>query len=173
MVFTTMIDIEGHLFTDQTGRFPISSNCSNNYIVIFYVVDPNYIKSYPIKSRHRLKAYKETLKDVEKFIVENNSKFQYTPPNIDCTNTAECTIQTWKNHFVSIRAGTPCTYHLSNWSKDLEQTDITLNVLCPCTTNPLLSVYEALEGMFSFNRTPMTPIGTKIMIHIKPAGHQT
>ena len=62
MVFMTMLDVEGQLFTDQTGRFPVSSNRGNNYIVIFYAVDPNFIKSYPIKSRHRselLKAYDE------------------------------------------------------------------------------------------------------------------
>ena len=62
MVFMTMLDIEGQLFTDQTGCFPISSNRGNNYIVILYAFDTNYIKSYPIKSRHStkiLKAYKE------------------------------------------------------------------------------------------------------------------
>ncbi|KAL7479065.1 hypothetical protein ACHAW6_004814 [Cyclotella cf. meneghiniana] len=170
-----MIDIEGQLLTDQTGCFPISSNCGNNYSVIFYAVYPNYIKSYSIKSRHHiklLKAYKdvyqflrlqgyhpklhkldnETLKDEE-----SNAKFQYTPPDIHHINTAEHAIQTWKNPFC----------------KDLEQTDITLNMLCPCTTDPLLSAYKALVGMFSFDRTPMAPIGTKIMIHIKPAQHQT
>jgi hypothetical protein len=84
------------------------------------------------------------------------------------TITAERAIRTWKNHFVAIQARTPSTYRLSNWCKDLEQTNITLNMLRPCTTNPLLSTYEALKGMFSFNRTPMAPIGTEVMIHIKP-----
>eukprot|EP00804_Cyclotella_cryptica_P014354 CCRYP_015562-RA/>CCRYP_015562-RA protein AED:0.34 eAED:0.35 QI:0/0/0/1/1/1/3/0/445 len=89
------------------------------------------------------------------------------------TNIAERAICTWKNHFVAIRTGAPSTYRLSNWCKDLEQTDITLNMLCLCTTNPLLSAYEAIEGMFSFDRTPMAPIGTEVMIHIKPNRHQT
>ena len=53
MVFLTIVDIEGQLFTDQTSHFPVASKCGNNYIVIFYAIDPNYIKSYPIKSRHR------------------------------------------------------------------------------------------------------------------------
>ncbi len=64
MVFMTMLNIEGQLFTNQTGCFPISSNHGNNYIVILYAVDTNYIKSDPIKSRHRteiLKAYEEVL----------------------------------------------------------------------------------------------------------------
>ena len=69
--------------------------------------------------------------------------------------------------------GTPRTYRLSNWCKDLEQTDITLNMLRPCSTNPLLSAYEAVEGMFSFDRTPMAPIGTKVMVHVKPNRRQT
>ena len=62
MVFMTMVKVEGQLFTDQTGHFSVTSNRSNNYILISYAIDPNYIKSYPIKSWHRtklLKAYKE------------------------------------------------------------------------------------------------------------------
>ncbi len=196
MVFMTMVEINGQLFTDQTGRFPVTSNRGNNYIVIFYAVDPNYIKSYPIKSRHRseiLKAYdevyqflrfrgyrpqlhkldNETSKDVEAFVTTNNAKFQYTPPDMHRTNTAERAIRTWKNHFIAVRAGTPRTYRLSNWCKDLEQTDITLNMLRPCTTNPRLSAYEAMEGMFAFDKTPMAPIGTEVMIHIKPTRRQT
>jgi len=197
-VFTTMIKIKDQLFTDQTGHFPIVSNRGNNYIVIFYTVDPNYIKSFPINSRHHtklLKAYKEvyssyksvatvpnctlhrldnkTSKEVENFIIETNTTFQYTPPDMHHTNTAERAIRTWKNLFVAIRAGTPSTYSLSKRCKDLEQTDIMLNMLRPCTTNPLLSAYEALKGMFSFNRTPMAPIGTEVMIHTKPTRYQT
>ncbi|KAL7481872.1 hypothetical protein ACHAW6_007552 [Cyclotella cf. meneghiniana] len=46
IVFITMVDIQGHLFTDQTGCFPLTSNRGNNYVVIFYTVDANHIKSY-------------------------------------------------------------------------------------------------------------------------------
>jgi hypothetical protein len=184
------------LFTDQTGRFPITSNRGNNYIVLFYVVDANFIKSYPIKSRHRtelLKAYddvykylriqryrpklhrlaNETSKDVEEFIAEQNAKHQYTPPDMHRTNIAERMIRTWKNHMCAVRAGTPKTYRLSNWCKDLEQVDMTLNMMRPCTQNPNLSAYEAMEGMFSFDATPMAPIGTECMIHVKPSRRHT
>lgn len=91
------------------------------------------------------------------------------------TNTAERAIRTWKNHFVAIQAGKQSTYHLSNWCKDLEQTNIMLNMLRPCTTNPLLSVsaYKALEGMFPFDRTPIAPIGIVVMILIKPTRRHT
>ena len=80
---------------------------------------------------------------------------------------------TWKNHFLAIRTGVPKIYRLSNWCKDLEQTDITLNMLRPCTQNPKLSAYEAMEGMFSFDAIPMAPIGIECMIHIKPSRQHT
>ncbi|KAL7478079.1 hypothetical protein ACHAW6_003861 [Cyclotella cf. meneghiniana] len=35
----TTAEVKGQLFTDQTGLFPVTSNCRHNYIVIFYVVD--------------------------------------------------------------------------------------------------------------------------------------
>ncbi|KAL7483280.1 hypothetical protein ACHAW6_008929 [Cyclotella cf. meneghiniana] len=196
MVFINIVEVAGQLFTDQMGRLPVTSNRGNNYIVIFYAVDPNYIKTYLIKSQHQceiLKAYMEvyaflrirgycpwlhkldnkTSHNVESFIKENNAKLQYTPPDIHRTNPAECAIQTWKNHFVAIRSGAPQMYRLSNWCKDLEQTDITLNMLRPCTTNLKLLAYKAMEGMYSFDATPMAPMGTGCMIHIKPTRCQT
>ena len=59
-VYMTITDLEGKLYSDQTGHFPITSNRGNCYVVIFYAVYGNYIKSYPIKYHHRshrLKAY--------------------------------------------------------------------------------------------------------------------
>ena len=61
-VYMTITDLEGKLYSDQTGRFPIMSNCGNCYVVIFYAVDANYIKAYPIKYHHcsqLLKAYND------------------------------------------------------------------------------------------------------------------
>jgi hypothetical protein len=130
MVFMMIVEVEGQLFMDQTGRLPVTSNCSNGYIGVFYALDPNYIKSYLIKSRHSseiLKAYKEvyaflrmrgyrpqlhklnnkTSQDVELFIKENNAKLQYTLPAMHQTYPAERAIQTLKNHFLAIRVGTP------------------------------------------------------------------
>ena len=56
----TVAAVDGKLYSDQTGRFPITSNCGNSLVVISYAVDGNYIKSYPLKSRdlsQLLKAY--------------------------------------------------------------------------------------------------------------------
>ena len=59
-VYMTITELDGKLYSDQTGRFPITSNRGNCYVVIFYAVDGNYIKSHPIKSYYLsqlLKAY--------------------------------------------------------------------------------------------------------------------
>ena len=56
----TISEIDGKLYSDQTGRFPVTDNRGNCYVSLFYTVDLNYIKSYPLKSRHRsylLKAH--------------------------------------------------------------------------------------------------------------------
>ena len=59
-VYMPITDLDGNIYSDQTGRFPITPNRGNCYVVIFYAVDGNYIKAYPIKSHPRsqlLKAY--------------------------------------------------------------------------------------------------------------------
>ena len=61
---------------------------------------------------------------------------------------------------------------MSNWYKILEQCDITLNMMRPCTTNLNLSSFEAMEGIYSFDATPMAPVGTEILIHVKPICRQ-
>lgn len=49
--------------SNQTGRFPITSNRGNAYVVVFYVFDANYTCSVPIKNRSKeelLSAYRKT-----------------------------------------------------------------------------------------------------------------
>ncbi len=56
----TIIKISGMLFSNQSGRFPISSNRGNKYVVIFYIYNANFTKSVQIKSRSKeelLRAY--------------------------------------------------------------------------------------------------------------------
>ena len=103
MVFMTLHECEGQLYSDQTGRFPLTSNKGNAYVVLFYTVDANHIKSYPIKSRHkseikkaydevysylRIRGYRpklhkldnETSQEVEEFITSQQATYQYAPP---------------------------------------------------------------------------------------------
>jgi hypothetical protein len=47
-IFLAVHDVIGGIASDQTGRFPVTSNRGNSYVALFYVFDPNYIKPLPI-----------------------------------------------------------------------------------------------------------------------------
>ena len=42
---------EGKIFTNQTGRFIVPSNTGNNYLLVLYDCDSNFIHAQPMKSR--------------------------------------------------------------------------------------------------------------------------
>ncbi len=41
-------------------------------------------------------------------------------------------------------------------------------MLLPCCQNLLLSAFEAMEGSYLFDASPMAPPGTKVLVHLKP-----
>ena len=57
------------------------------------------------------------------------------------------------------------------WDRLLAQATLTLTlslILRPFRRNPRVTAYRTLEGTFDFNKTPMVPPGTKVIIHEKP-----
>jgi hypothetical protein len=181
LVFMVIHEITGEVFTNQTGCFPITSNHGHAYVVIFYIYDANFIASAPIKNRTKeelLRAYQitykylssrvfkpqlhkmetETSKDVEDFIESQHTNLQYIPLDIHRTNSAKQAIRTWKNHFTAGITSLPKTFPIANWCCLTNQCDYTINMLCACHQNSLLSVFEAMEGLFSFDATPMAPL---------------
>jgi hypothetical protein len=151
LVYMLIHDITGQIFTDQTGRFPITSNRGHAYIIIFYVYDANFISSVPIKNctkEELLHAYQlayeyltcrgfkpvlhkmdnETSKDVGDFIKAQQTTLQYTPPNIHCTNSAKRAIRTWKNHFTAGIASLPKSFPIANWCCLTNQCNYTVNI---------------------------------------------
>ena len=44
-VYTKTTNLEDKLYSDQTGRFPITSNRGSFYVAIFYAVDGNCIRA--------------------------------------------------------------------------------------------------------------------------------
>jgi hypothetical protein len=126
-VFMAIYEINGNLFTNQTGRFPITSNRGHTYVVVFYIFEVNVIWSVPIKNWSKeelLRAYRkiyewltnrgfrplvhkldnETSKDVKASVAMEQPCIQYTPPDIHCTDPAKHAICTWKNHFLASMA---------------------------------------------------------------------
>ena len=106
-------------YTDLTGRFPMKSSQGNEYILVAYHYDANYIHGIPIKNRKAASitaAWKEmhtlfhragiapstyvldneTSADFETALSEESTTFQLVPPHTHRRNLAERAIQTWK-----------------------------------------------------------------------------
>ena len=94
--------------------------------------------------------------------------FQLCPPHIHRRNATERAICTFKNHFIATLYGTDPGFNLALWDCILPQALLTLNLLRASHLNPNLSAYAQLYGAFDFNRTPLAPPGTKVMVHEKP-----
>jgi hypothetical protein len=106
----------------------------------------------------------------------NNSKhieFQLVPPHMHRRNAAERAIRTLKNHFVAGLCSTDTRFPMHLWDRLLEQALITLNLLRPSRRDPKISAYNMLEGTFDYNKTPLAPPGTKVIIHEKPQQRKT
>ena len=50
---------------------------------------------------------------------------------------------------------------------------MTLNLLRTSRLNPKLSAYSQLWGLFDFNRTPIAPLGTKLIINENPGPRES
>ncbi len=188
--FMVIHDITGLVFSNQTGRFPITSNRGHTYLVIFYIYDANFIASVPNKNRTKqelLRAYQnaykylsscgfkpclhrmdnKTSKDVKDFIQSQQTSRQYNSPDIHCTNSAKQAICAWKNHITAGITSLPKSFPITNWCCLANQCNYTINMPLPCCQNPLLSAVEAMEGSYLFDATPMPPPGTKVHVHLK------
>jgi hypothetical protein len=185
------IDDAGRIYTDQTGRFPVTSSQGNKYILVLYDYDSNAILTEPLKTRNGgeiLRAYtklydylvargfkpqthwldNEASNALKNFNRNNQIKFQLVPPQMHRRNAAERAIRTWKNHLITGLCSANDAFPLHLWDRLLPQATQTLNMLRPSRRNPRLSAYTILEGVFDFNTTPMAPPGTKVIIHEKP-----
>ena len=194
-VFMTAKLADGFICSDQTGAYPRTSNKGNKYICVFYVYDANRILGIPIKSRHSselLKAYQqvykwcksrgftptlhrmdnETSKEVEEFITGQQTGLQYTAPGRHCA-PAEKAVQTYKSCFKSVTASLPPEFPISCWCRLLPQVDIAVNIVRPCRQNPKLSAWAATEGGFHFDKTPIAPPGTAMLMYERPENRKT
>jgi hypothetical protein len=190
-VFMAIYKINGNLFTNQIGRFPITSNPGHAFVVVFYIFDTNSICSIPIKNCLKeellcayckiytwltLRGFKpllhkldnKTSKDLKLFVATKQTRIQYTPLDIHHTNHAKWAIRTWKNHFLACMAGLPKSFPIANWCRLTAQCNATLNMFHLRCQNPLLLAQEALKGLFSFDTMPMAPLGAEVVVHMKP-----
>ena len=95
--------------------------------------------------------------------------FQLVPPDMHRRNRAEQAIRTCKAHFLAILAGVEPKFPPYLWDLLLPQAELTLNLLRQSTIIPRISAWEFFHGPFDFTKTPLVPVGCRVLIHSKPA----
>ena len=176
---------------DLTGRFPKRSSQGNQYILVGYHYDANYIIGMPVKNRQGATVAEawqnihdtfklagippntyvldnETSQDLRDAFNQEHITYQLVPPYKHRTNLAERAIQTYKAHFKSCLAAVDPNFPLSEWDRLIPQTNLTLNLLRSSRTNPKLSAHSYIHGNFNFLTTPLALPGTRILAHVNP-----
>ena len=188
-ILTRIVDNTSH--TDATGRLPKQSRKGNNYLLVS--VFDNYAYTVPMASRKGsdyVKAYtklfdhyisigvkptvqrldNETSKLLTDYLQkEQHVTMEYVPPDNHRTNKAERVIRDVKNHVISMLATADPDLPFDLWDESEEQLNITINLLRPYGPNPDISAYEGVHGKtYDFNRYPMAPWGTQVLVHEGP-----
>ena len=94
-------------------------------------------------------------------------KYQLVPPHIHRRNAAERAIRTFKNHFSAGIATLDPKFPICEWDRLLPQAILTLNLLRNSRVNPKLSAWAYLHGNYDFNKWPLAPPGTRVVLHEK------
>ena len=194
--FSKIVSLTGKVFSDQTGRFPQTSSRGNKYVMIFYDYDSSAILAEPLKSRSEaelLRAFtklhqhlssrglrpalhildNECPKGLKNYIRNAGATLQLAPPNMHRTNAAEKAIDIWKCHFIAGLSSVDPDFPMHLWCRLIQQATTTLNLLRPARINTRLSAEAQLNGNFDYNRTPLAPPGTKVLVHETPANRRT
>jgi hypothetical protein len=187
LVYAVVVD-PGQLYTNLTGKFPVRSSKGNSYVMVCYVYDCNYVKVIPMKSRsasewvkaydtvHQeltVKGFKPKLQTLDNeasaaltnFFTVNDIDYQLVPPHCHRRNAAECTIRTFKEHFVAGLSSADPTFPLHLWDRLLPQAEITLNLLRTSRLHPQLSSVAHFHGLVDYNKTAFAPPGCNIIAH--------
>ena len=195
-VYVNCFKSTGKIFGDPTGRFIAPSIIGNNYILVIYNYDSNTIHPIAMPSRTKeslVTAYNTIISFLKSkgmtptFATLDNETsdllltslessgltINLVPPNLHRRNATERAIQTFKAHFIAILCGTDPKFPINLWDKLLPQAEITLNLLRNSRINPSLSAYCQVWGNFDYNKTPLAPLGTKLLVHLKPEVRET
>ncbi len=180
------------LYLDDTGRFPVCARLGNQYIMIAYHMEGNLIlqQAFPTKAdKHCIPAFNvimtrltarrlsvdlnirdnEASADFKRVITKTwRAKFQLVLPDMHRRNKAKQMIGHFKNHFLLILASINAAYPPYLWDLLLPQAELTINLLRKAAANPNISAWEYFTGPFNFNKTPLAPVGCRILIHAKP-----
>eukprot|EP00804_Cyclotella_cryptica_P027018 CCRYP_013666-RA/>CCRYP_013666-RA protein AED:0.36 eAED:0.36 QI:0/-1/0/1/-1/1/1/0/319 len=182
----------GTMYTDATGALPAVTLEGNQYYLVAYAYDPNYIYATPLRNLQdesnmtafdnifqdlKSKGYKPTFNvtdnqattPIKAYLDTEDCKWQFVEPNNHRVNAAERAIQTFKNHFVSGLCSTDSNWPLQLWDTMTEQALITLNLLRTSRIDPSKSTYHQLQGhRYNWNAYTLALPGTKAIIYKSP-----
>ncbi len=158
--------------------------------MVLYDYDSNAILAEPMKSRNdkeMVRAYSSMLKHLElrglkpqlqkldneappglkEYMFQHHVNYQLVPPHVHRRNAAERAISTFKDHFIAGLASTDKLFPIHLWDRLIPQSILTLNLMRQSRLNPRLSAEAQLNGAFDFNKTPLAPPGTRVIVHEK------
>jgi hypothetical protein len=168
----------GMVYTKPTGKFLVPSVSGNQYILVVYEYDSNYIHAEPMIDRTgpsiiaayqrsivflQSRGFKPLLQRLDNeatgalhdFLIALDIDFQLAPPHVHRRNAAKRAIRTFKNHFIAGLCSTNPDFPLNLWDKLLPQCLTTLNLLRRYRINPQLSAQAHINRAFDFNHTPL------------------
>jgi hypothetical protein len=188
------VDLHNTLYTDQTGRFPVVSSLGNRYVMVLHHVDSNssWIEGLKNNSEGELiLARRRALARMTRRgitprhqILDNQASAAYkaeielsqmtyelVPPDDHRRNMVKKSIQTVKDHMVSVLSGCAPTMPMHLWCQLLPQIERQLLLLRQSSTNPAISAYAHVYGHHDNNCHPFVPIGMEALVQSSP--HQT
>ena len=83
-------------------------------------------------------------------------------------NAAETAVKAAKYHMIAAVATLDVSCPIQLWDSFLPQIQDTLNLLRTSRDNAAISAYEALNGPFDFNQTPISILGTRALAYLDP-----
>ena len=110
----------------------------------------------------------ECSKAVQNFVQKEDTSIQLVEPRNHRVNAAETAIKAAKYHIIAGLQTVDPDCPLQLWSKFTRQMQDTLNLLRTAREDPNKSAYEALQGPFDYNKTPMVVLGTKALAFTDP-----
>ena len=110
----------------------------------------------------------ECSKAVQKYIKSEKVEIQLVEPHNHQVNAAEPAVKEIKYHIISALATVERDFPIQIWEKFIPQIQDTLNLLRTSRQNASISSYQEMEGVFDFDKTPISILGSKSLSYIDP-----
>ena len=195
-IYNLQSEMDRKMYTDQTGKFPVTSYKGKQYVMVLHETSSNAILVEGLTNRtsgemvatyqslvDRLRDSKiepkmhildnEISQEFKNAIKANQMKFQLVPPNDHRRNIAEKAIQVFKDHFIAVLCGTDVSFPMQLWCQILRQAEHQLNLLRKSRVDPSKSAFEILHGKHDYNAHPFAPLGSAVELHVMPSKRKT